>query len=301
MEIIYILLDERVGMLTEKRLTTGMNNSKILPEKNMRKLLTCLAILVICAALPLPVVSSETNNDHGKEHSKEQKKENGSDHKKEAPKVAEPLEDKPDMPEKKVVKKVKKVSKKKPIPKAEKPPVAVLPSLPPPAPMTTAENFNTRIAVMSRELEKNMDHRNAQDRFVVTSFANLDKLSETTSFGRLVAENVIHELQLRKWRVFEVRLTRDIIINETGEFTLSRDIRQLKEQYNITGIVTGTYSIAGNTVILNARVIDINTGLVISSAQVNMPVAWFSELLSSADGHFKGMKIVGDSSAGAKH
>jgi hypothetical protein len=95
---------------------------------------------------------------------------------------------------------------------------------------SAAGNFNSRVIFMADQLERNLDRKNLANTFIVTSFANLNKLSETTSFGRLIAENLIHELQVRKWQVFEVRLTRDIIINESGEFSLSRDIKKLKDQ-----------------------------------------------------------------------
>jgi len=159
---------------------------------------------------------------------------------------------------------------------------------------SAAGNFNSRIIFMADQLERNLDRKNLSNTFIVTSFANLNKLSETTAFGRLVSENIIHELQVRKWQVFEVRLTKDIIINETGEFSLSRDIKKLKEQYKIGGIVTGTYSVTGNAIILNARVIDINTGIVVSSAQAHMPLNWFTDSLLFSDDHLKPMRIVGN-------
>lgn len=159
---------------------------------------------------------------------------------------------------------------------------------------TTVGHFNAQMIFMSDQIERNADRKSLENTFIVTSFTNLNKLSETTPFGRLVAENVIHELQVRKWKVFEVRLTKDVVINETGEFSLSRDINKIKEMYKIGGIVTGTYSVANGHVIVNARVIDINTGLVASSAQVHMPVNWFTDaLLFNAD-NLKPMKIVGD-------
>jgi TolB-like protein len=157
-----------------------------------------------------------------------------------------------------------------------------------------AANFNSRIIFMADQLERNLDRKNLSNTVIVTSFANLNRLSETTSFGRLVAENLIHELQVRKWQVFEVRLTKDIIINESGEFSLSRDIKRLKDQYKIGGIVTGTYSVTGNNIIVNSRVIDINSGIVISSAQANLPVNWFTDNLLFSEENLKTMKIVGD-------
>ena len=159
---------------------------------------------------------------------------------------------------------------------------------------TAVAKFNAQMIFMADQIERNADRKSLANTFIVTSFSNLNKLSETTPFGRLVAENLIHEIQVRKWKVFEVRLTRDVIINETGEFSLSRDIRKLKEMYKVGGIVTGTYSVVNDHVILNVRVVNINTGLVESSAQAHMPVNWFTDALLINEDSFKPMKIVGD-------
>ncbi len=160
--------------------------------------------------------------------------------------------------------------------------------------LTTVGRFNSQMIFMADQIERNLDRKSLQNTFIVTSFTNLNKLSETSSFGRLMAENLIHELQVRRWKVFEVRLARDVIINETGEFSLSRDIMKIKELYKVAGIVTGTYSVTGTHVIVNARVIDINSGIVASSAQVHMPVNWFTESLLFGEESLKPMRIVGD-------
>lgn len=165
---------------------------------------------------------------------------------------------------------------------------------------TSVGRFNSQMIFMADQIERNADRKSLENTFIVTSFSNLNKLSETTAFGRLVAENMIHELQVRKWRVFEVRLTKDVVINETGEFTLSRDIQKIRESYKVGGIMTGTYSIAGNHIIVNARVVDINTGLVASSAQIHMPVNWFTDSLLFNTDSLKSMKIVGDTPLSCK-
>jgi len=159
---------------------------------------------------------------------------------------------------------------------------------------TPAGKFNSQMIFMSDQLERNADRKSLDSTFIVTSFSNLNNLAETTSFGRLVAENVIHELQVRNWKVFEVRLTRDVVINETGEFSLSRDIKKIKELYKVGGIVTGTYSIAGNHVIVNAKVIDISSGLVTSSAQIHLSRNSFVDDLLHVEHNNISMKIVGD-------
>lgn len=159
---------------------------------------------------------------------------------------------------------------------------------------TPAGRFNGLIVFLADQLERNADRKTLGNTFIVTSFGNLNKLTETTGFGRLVAENLIHELQVRKWQVYDVRMTKDIVINESGEFSLSRDIKKIRDSYMVGGIVTGTYAVADDNIIVNARSLDINTGVVASSGQVRIPVDGFTDALLFNDDKLRSMKIVGD-------
>jgi TolB-like protein len=159
---------------------------------------------------------------------------------------------------------------------------------------TPAGRFNARMIFLADQLERNVDRKSVDNTFIVTSFSNLNRLSETSGLGRLIGENLIHELQVRRWRVFEMRMAKDVIINDTGEISLSRDNNRIRNTFTLGGIVTGTYSMAGNDIIINARVVDVETGLVLSSAQTCLPVDAFTEmLLLNQDGPTE-MKIVGN-------
>jgi TolB-like protein len=104
----------------------------------------------------------------------------------------------------------------------------------------------------------------------------------------------MHGLQVHKWQILEVRLTKGVHVNSAGEFSLSRDVSKLKEEYKISGVVTGTYSLAEGNLTINARVIDVNTGIVVSSAQTYIPVNWIPETSFSNMSSSKAMKIVSD-------
>lgn len=160
---------------------------------------------------------------------------------------------------------------------------------------TPAGGFNAEIVSLADQLERNLDQKLLDNSYIVTSFANLDKLSETTAFGRLVAENLVHELQVRRWHLFDVRLTKEVIINDSGEFSLSRDIGRIRDSYKVSGIVVGTYAVNRNSIVLNARVINLDSGLVVSAAQSYLPITGFLDnLLYNAPPEKSTMKIVGD-------
>lgn len=153
-------------------------------------------------------------------------------------------------------------------------------------------NFNDRMKNLADQLDQNAGKKDPSSTFIVTSFTNLDKLGDTTALGRLISENLMSGLQLHKWQILEARLTKGIDVTAAGEFSLSRDIAKLKDEYKITGVVTGTYSVAEGNLTINARVIDVNTGLLISSAQTYIPVKWLPDASFSLENSNKPMKII---------
>lgn len=155
-------------------------------------------------------------------------------------------------------------------------------------------SFNFRMESLAAQLDKNIARREPSNTFIVTSFTNLDKLDDTSALGRLISENLMHGLQTHKWQVLEARLTKGIDITAAGEFSLSRNVNKLKDEYKISGIVTGTYSVAEGNLTINARVIDVDTGIVISSAQAYIPVQWLPDASFSVENISKTMKIVND-------
>ena len=165
---------------------------------------------------------------------------------------------------------------------------------------TSIGKLNAEIIFTADQIERNSDRKSLDNTFIVTTIVNLNNLSETSSFGRLFSENLIHELQVRKWKVYEVRLTKDITVNGTGEFSLSRDIQKIRDNYKIGGIVVGTYSVTDGHIIVNTRVIDMSSGIIVSSGQVHMPLTEYADSLLYYEDRQRVMKIVGDTPHNAK-
>lgn len=159
---------------------------------------------------------------------------------------------------------------------------------------TSIGTFNSMMIFLADQLERNIDRKTFGNTFIVSTFSNLDKLNETSPLGRLIGENIIHEMHVRRWNVVDVRMTRDIVINDTGEFSLSRDIKKIRDMYKVGGVVTGTYSVSEAGVIVNARAIDIDTGAVASTAQVLLPMSYVTESLLYDAEQMRPIRIVGD-------
>ena len=127
--------------------------------------------------------------------------------------------------------------------------------------------FNAGMMFLTEQIERNA-HPDARVRpTVITSFADLNNLGETSNLGRLMGEHFMHQLQIRGWNVTDVRMTRDLIINEEGEFSLSRELKRLRGSYSAANVVTGTYTVTMDGVLINVRVLDLASGQVVSTAQ----------------------------------
>lgn len=154
--------------------------------------------------------------------------------------------------------------------------------------------FSSRMIFLADQLERNIDHKLPNASYMIGSFVDLNNMGTTNPMGRLIAENLMHELQVRSWRIFEPRLMKNFMINEGGEFVLSRDVKQLQDKFGVTGVVVGTYVMSGDYAIVNARVVNVESSMVVSSGQIQIPSSWFSDSLMSVS-HNRPLKIVGGS------
>jgi len=105
----------------------------------------------------------------------------------------------------------------------------------------------------------------------VTTFVNIDDLYTSSTFGRMVGEQLMSELTMHGFDVIELRHTDALqFLDSDGEFALSRDVRQVRPERNLAAIVVGTYVASPQRVYLNARLVDPATSLVLSAGSVEM-------------------------------
>lgn len=105
----------------------------------------------------------------------------------------------------------------------------------------------------------------------ITTFVDIDNLYQSSTFGRILAEQLISELSMRGYKVIEIRLSDAVQIMENeGELGLSRDIQALRGTQEISGLVVGTYASSPNRVYVNARIIDPRSSQIISVGSVEM-------------------------------
>jgi hypothetical protein len=110
-------------------------------------------------------------------------------------------------------------------------------------------------------------------RVLVASLADVDDLERSSTFGRMVGEQVSSRMAQLGYSVQEVRLRNSLMIREgTGELILSRDLNRIGRESNAQAIVAGTYAVGGRWIYVTLRMMAAGTGQVISSVDFVVPV-----------------------------
>jgi TolB-like protein len=144
---------------------------------------------------------------------------------------------------------------------------------------------------MTQDLIANMEYVNDKTPIGVTHFALLDtNLQQTDLLGRQMAESFVHELHKFRVPVIDFKATEYIRITEDGDFVLSRDYLELSSSLPIEYVLTGTMTKHQGGVLVNARILGMQSRAVVASAQMLVPFYVVDALIPSDGSEQNGMR-----------
>jgi TolB-like protein len=147
---------------------------------------------------------------------------------------------------------------------------------------STASKINQTVKFLADQLSQNKDFANISDSSIaITSFVNVENLKETSKLGNLISEHLIHDMQIRGYRIIDFKAMPDIEVGAHGDYAFSRSVKNLKQDISLSYILTGTYTYYADGVSLNARIIDTRTNVVASTAQAFIPKADLQYIVDS--------------------
>jgi TolB-like protein len=114
---------------------------------------------------------------------------------------------------------------------------------------------------------------NTKTPVAVASFVDLKDLESTNWLGNQLSESFVHELQRHGLLIVDFKTTGNIRVTKNGDYVFSRDWQELPERQIIDYVVTGTMTEQADGVIVNARMIGIQSKVVVATAQAFIP-AW---------------------------
>ncbi|HEB71966.1 MAG TPA: hypothetical protein ENI77_05040 [Nitrospirae bacterium] len=132
--------------------------------------------------------------------------------------------------------------------------------------MSQMEALEEKILDVALELKQRVEQFDPGEKTVaVTSFVDLNDLDSSSSFGRFVAERLSMEMHDLGFNIRELRQRKSIKFKrQEGEFGLTRQSADLMRKFQVDAALVGTYMVVGAEVVVNARLIDVDSSRVIS-------------------------------------
>lgn len=139
--------------------------------------------------------------------------------------------------------------------------------------------LNEVSTIIGDQIVQNRDVINAKDsRIAVATIVDVDTMDIVDRVGRALTEVMMHEMQVRGFRIVDFKVTDYINVRGDGDTIFSRDVTNLKESENINYVLAGTYTKHADGIVLHIRLIDMSDHVVISSAQANIPKRFLDKL-----------------------
>jgi TolB-like protein len=100
---------------------------------------------------------------------------------------------------------------------------------------------------------------------VVASLVSVDDLSQSSSFGRMVGEQIAARLAERGVPVVELKLRNSLFMSRAGgEFMLSREVKDLTLDHKAEVVLVGTYSVMGSDVLVTLKAVDVRDNTIVT-------------------------------------
>lgn len=146
---------------------------------------------------------------------------------------------------------------------------------------------------MAQDLISNMEYLTDKTPLGVTTFSPVDSdLQKTNLLGFQIAESFMHELHKFRIPVVDFKATDYIRVTEQGDFLLSRDFLELKNRVDIEYILTGTMTRHQGGMLVNARILGMESKAVVASAQMMIPFYVVDALLPSDEALQDGVSLT---------
>lgn len=151
----------------------------------------------------------------------------------------------------------------------------------------------------------NQSYKVARNTPVLVGTVNdIDFLETSTTFGRVLQEQISTRLTQRGYNVTELKLRNSLnikqgLINplESGEYMLSRDLNSLKNEHKAAAVITGTYALAGEEVMVNLKLLDVASGKVLGATDYSVTLDSNTRRLVQGNGGSGGFSFYGSSQA----
>lgn len=135
-----------------------------------------------------------------------------------------------------------------------------------------SKDINFFIRGLMQDLVSNLSFVSDKTAVAVSSFVLLDGDYQTSNLlGLQISESLIHEVTKYGIPVIDFKATGDIEVTDSGDFFFSKDLSKLDGDLPILYVLGGTLVEQQGGYLVNARIVDVSSKAVVSSAQALIP------------------------------
>jgi len=108
---------------------------------------------------------------------------------------------------------------------------------------------------------------------LVASLVNIDDVQTSSTFGRIMAEQIGSRVSQRGYKVIELKLRGNVFVQEqTGELLLSREILEISLSHDAHAVIVGTYAEGKHVVYVTTKLIRASDAVILASHDYSIPV-----------------------------
>ena len=127
------------------------------------------------------------------------------------------------------------------------------------------------VANMAEQLDAEFPEKKRNENILITTIVDLDDYKKTDKLGRLLSEQFIHQLHIRKFHIIDYKVPGVIQILASGDFALTRDIKKLKKHVKADRLLVGTMSKTPIGTQINVRILNVKQDHVEATASALIP------------------------------
>jgi TolB-like protein len=159
-------------------------------------------------------------------------------------------------------------------------------------PSMSKHDLHSYIGALAAQLGDMTIPVKATERIAVTSFLMTHAIERQTATGQgrgmsqQLQESLMTYFTQMGYQTTEYRLEDAIVLHDSADSVLTRDVDKLRNRQNIDYVITGTMTEQQHAYLVNARLTSLVDGLVMSAATIEIPknVMWTTEKVQMREG-----------------
>ncbi|NVK54232.1 MAG: hypothetical protein HWE26_01345 [Alteromonadaceae bacterium] len=135
-----------------------------------------------------------------------------------------------------------------------------------------AQNIQGYAKLMVDDMAINMRNLDPEAKIAVTTFVRIDSdLTQTSALSLELAEAFMSELHRFGLTTVDFKAADYIRVTDNGDFVMTRDYLELKENISASYALLGTYLVQHNGISVHARIVELSSQTVLATGETTIP------------------------------